>query len=150
MNDDHAGYGQVLASIKPNPLYLAVFEPLFPRHPPSPLEEIRSSPILVLANSIDAKIWHGHWPIVGRIAPKLERVPFPAYVTSVDRRDDYFLMSYNGIETPKGTAFRSSALREAHDGSSDETGAGVYGSPWSSFLGTALRSTDFRPRVGEI
>jgi immunity protein 26 of polymorphic toxin system len=103
---DHrrVGYGQVLASIKPNPLFLCVFEPIWDREQTPDVHAIVQSPILLLANSLDAKIWNGDWPIVGRSKPMLDRVPFPAFVTSVGRRDDYYLVSYDGKRRRKAEA----------------------------------------------
>jgi hypothetical protein len=98
ISHERVGYGQVLASIKPNPLYIGVFEPLFPGRSVPALDEILESPILLLANSLDAKIWHGHWPIVGRARPVLDGIPFPAFITSIGRRNDYYLISYDGTK----------------------------------------------------
>lgn len=104
VDDRHVGYGQVLASIKPNPLYLCVFEPLWDRQPIADVQAIVRSQVLLLANSLDAKIWHGHWPIIGRTRPTLDRIPFPAFVTSIGRRDDYYLVSYDGRRRRKARA----------------------------------------------
>jgi hypothetical protein len=101
---DTVGYGQVLASIKPNPLYIGVFEPLFPSHAMPELKEILESPLLLLATSLDAKIWHGLWPIVGHTPPVLDNVPFPAFITSIGQRNEYFLTSYDGKRRRPATA----------------------------------------------
>jgi hypothetical protein len=34
--------------------------------------------------------------LFGRARPKLDGIPFPAFITSIGRRTDFFLISYNG------------------------------------------------------
>ncbi|MBI1929312.1 immunity 26/phosphotriesterase HocA family protein [Candidatus Poribacteria bacterium] len=94
--DDHrAGYGQVIAkNIGPNPLLIAIFRQVYPLSAPPSIEEVTQSEILFLANSMDAKIWHGHWPVVGNSPPNPERIPFPFY--KVGRPGNIYIENYEG------------------------------------------------------
>ena len=103
VDESRVGYGQIVADIRPNPLLLAVYEPLFPRRQAAPLQEIVRAPILFLANSLDSKIWHEQWPVVGRIPPSLDRIPFPAFKTTMEKAEDYYVVSYDGSRRRRAT-----------------------------------------------
>lgn len=97
------GYSQIVAKIEPNPFYMVVYEPLFHWDDTPFLKDLINSEILFLANSFDAKIWYGHWPIVGNCSPDLHRIPFPSFKTTIRNADEYYVISYDGLRRRKAT-----------------------------------------------
>ena len=87
LDEGRVGYGQVLLhKVASYNLYVAVFRPLWPADSPPPVAEIVSSEIALLGGTMDALIWHGNWPIVGNVAPDLERFPWPHFICGPSER----------------------------------------------------------------
>jgi hypothetical protein len=89
------GYGQVVAT-KPQPPYLAVFGSAYPIDARPDLKTVVDDSIRLLAIAGDELLANGRWPIVGNLAPNLQRVPFPCFKTSIGSADEYFIINFDG------------------------------------------------------
>jgi hypothetical protein len=100
VSKDCSGFGQVLAN-DAGMLLMAIFDQRAggDRHPS--LESIVSADLLFIANSPDAKIWHGHWPIIGNVAPDRARIPLPKY--KVGRGGEMYVENYEANKTRVAT-----------------------------------------------
>jgi hypothetical protein len=80
IDDARCAYGQVFYKNHVTfPLYVAVFRPGFPRDTPIPLETIVSSELALVGATMDARIYHGIWQIVGNRKPDMSRLPRPNF-----------------------------------------------------------------------
>jgi uncharacterized protein DUF4259/immunity protein 26 of polymorphic toxin system len=85
---DRLAVGQVMwKNVATFPLYVVFFKPLWPREAALSLPEVASSEILLVGATMDARIYHGMWRIVGNIKPDIGRVPMPFFKVYVGGRD---------------------------------------------------------------
>ena len=82
--------GQVVSIRDDDELYLAVFGQLLSRNEIDPEVATSGAPRL-LGLSFDAKLWHGHWPIIGNLIEKVGDYPQPNY--KVRRAGQLYLQS---------------------------------------------------------
>lgn len=95
IDHERVGYGQIVDCEPPNPPYMAIFGSAYPRGQEPLLQEIVKGEIRFLAPSLDAKIWHGDWKVVGNVPPDLSRIPFPPSKVALDRSDNFYIVSYD-------------------------------------------------------
>ena len=89
-------YGQVVAvNSGPGPLYVVVFRRVSPQDAKPALAAVVADDIALVAPTMDALIGHGRWPLVGNLAPELDRVPFPAYRITVGAADRWFVETFD-------------------------------------------------------
>ncbi len=93
IDDARVGYGQVIAQPLKGVLYICAFRMTTMRDEQPYLDAILGSEVLLAGNTFDAKIWHGHWPVVGNVEPKAialpnykEGAPGQALVESFDQK----------------------------------------------------------------
>lgn len=77
LDQNDAALGQVLASWK-GELYIAIYDLKVP------LSETNASLVcgrepLIAALSLDAKLWHGDWPIIGNVTSNLAGILHPVF-----------------------------------------------------------------------
>jgi hypothetical protein len=88
-----SGFGQILAQYEREMLLMVIFAYQTKNSENPPLEQIVASPPLLIGNSLDAKIWHGHWPVIGNVPPDLSRFPLPHYKVQIGQ--DMCVENYN-------------------------------------------------------
>ena len=69
--------GQLLAN-RMKELYVAVYPKLVKKGETSVEDIIQQEP-LFLALTLDAKLWHGHWPIIGNTKKNIHTLPQPFF-----------------------------------------------------------------------
>ncbi len=116
IDDTRVGYGQVVVQPEKNVLFVCVFSATTrPDEHPDP-EVVLRSEILLAGNTFDAKIWHGHWPVVGNTPPNMDAIALPnykeglpgqAFVESLDLKrrrratiEEERLLSFRGYVAP--------------------------------------------------
>ena len=86
--------GQILLKdVATFPIYAVFFEPLWPRDVVLNLSETANSKILLVGATMDARIYHGMWRIVGNVRPDLSHIPMPFFKVMINGRDiieDFF------------------------------------------------------------
>lgn len=60
-------------------LFICVFAAVTERGEQPNLDAVTHSEILLAGNTFDAKIWHGHWPVVGNRLPDMRNIALPNY-----------------------------------------------------------------------
>ena len=78
LDDTSCVGGQVISIRDENEFYLAVFGQRLSMDETDPEIATSGSPRL-LGLSFDAKLWHGHWPIIGNLIEKVGAYPQPNY-----------------------------------------------------------------------
>jgi hypothetical protein len=86
--------GHVVAIREKEELYVAVFGQKLRKDEVDPEVTIAGDPVL-LALTLDAKLFHGHWPIIGNLPIAPNRYPEPAFkveygypgIMSIESRD---------------------------------------------------------------
>ncbi|PZF81777.1 Imm26 family immunity protein [Jiangella anatolica] len=110
LDDDRVGLGQVVGTYRVAALYLAVFDRSLPRDV-APAVAIGSAhgPLLFLALSFDAKIYAGHWTVIGR-APVDDSIELPAYKEMVAVPPAYEVVDARGVRRRPATDVEAASL----------------------------------------
>jgi|EndMetStandDraft_5_1072996.scaffolds.fasta_scaffold162510_3 immunity protein 26 of polymorphic toxin system len=101
--DEHHWAGGQVAGDWEGELYLAIFEERYARDDADAVAIVDGTPAFFLL-SMDAKFWHGHWPILENLQYNLGEYPQPA-----------FKVGLNGVmhvESRDRTIFRPASARE--------------------------------------
>ncbi len=83
------GIGQV-AGDRQGELYFVIYDVVHETAEVEPASVLRETPLFA-ALSMDAKIYHGDWPIIGNVPENLARIPQPVF--KVDQGGQTFLES---------------------------------------------------------
>jgi len=102
--DGRAGIGQVVGAYGKDAYFLAIFEGTLPVEVAADRAiEALSTPVRLLALSLDAKVHAGHWTVVGR-APVSESIPLPGYKEAVGGPMQFDVVDYSGSRRRPATA----------------------------------------------
>lgn len=95
IDDSRVGVGQVVATFGKSAEYLAIFDTVASDPGSIDIDRALQSRVMFLALSNDAKLYAGHWTLVGT-RPVAEDMPLPAWreVFTVERRVD--VVDYSG------------------------------------------------------
>src|SRR6266571_3133146 len=102
IDESRVAYGQIVAERMKSHL-MVVFRTACERGANPDLATIVNDDIVFMAESFDAKIWNGDWPILGNVKPDLSRITLPLYKVSVDRADNLHVESYDGLRRRPAT-----------------------------------------------
>lgn len=95
VDDDRVGVGQIAAIYKEGEYYFAIFDSIFSSVPGPDIDEALNSPLLFLALSLDAKLYHKHWIVIGN-RPVPEGLPMPAYKELRGTHGEFDVVDYSG------------------------------------------------------
>src|SRR5262245_13217218 len=85
VREDNVAAGQVVfKNVAGFNLYAIFFKPLWPRNGPFNLAEIIASEIHLVGGTMDARIAHGMWRIIGNIRPDLSKIPLPWFKIMIE------------------------------------------------------------------
>jgi hypothetical protein len=88
IDDRRVGYGQVvLKNHSSFPIYIVVFGTAYDRNQEVSLNEIVADGIALVGASMDARIYHGMWKIIGNIEPDRSRIPRPNFKVYIGGSD---------------------------------------------------------------
>ena len=94
INQTSCTYGQILLiNHLTFPLYIAVFKPAYEYTQLPNLDALCESEIALVGGTMDARIYHGNWIIVGNNDPVIDRIPkpyFKAFVKGKPIIEDFF------------------------------------------------------------
>jgi hypothetical protein len=99
LNDAEVGFGQIIALPTKSTLIIALFDLKLPKAGNYDIEIVAASEVLFLGYSLDAKLYHKNWVIIGNLEPRSD-----------------ILLPYCKLGTPPGaiyiTDFKGKRLRE--------------------------------------
>ena len=88
IDDQRVGYGQVvLKNHSSFPIYIVVFWTAYDRNHEISLAEIVADEIALVGGSMDSRIYHGMWKIIGNIGPDQSRIPRPNFKVYIGHSD---------------------------------------------------------------
>ena len=98
IGDERVGYGQIVArwSESSGHFYFAVFDGVYPADEVPDPASIVSSPLLLLALSLDALLFHGHWRVVGHRDVDESAIPWAAYIEGVSPPGTFDVVDHSG------------------------------------------------------
>ncbi len=110
VGDGRGGIGQVVATYGVAGYYFAVFDAVVPLDV-AHREGVQAitAPILLLALSMDAKLYVGDWERIG-VRPVSAEIPFPAYKEAVGTPDNIQVVDYSGRHRRPATASEAESL----------------------------------------
>lgn len=101
LDDNTLGYGQIVALPSKNTLIIAMFDIRSDQSIEIPLDSICNATIIFLGYSLDAKLYHKHWVIIGNNTSNLESIFLPVNRLGTPPNDIYL------------TNFKGDIIREA-------------------------------------
>lgn len=101
------GVGQVAGNWN-GELYFLIYDAAYPTREVDPKLVISQTPLFA-ALSLDAKIFHGDWPIIGNVTENLGSIPQPAF--KVNQEGRVFLESRDRSVSRPATCDEDAALR---------------------------------------
>ena len=111
INDTNLSYGQIIEIPNKKSITIVVFEGQYLQRPL--LEEIVNDKVLLIGNTFDAKLHHGHWSIIGNYQENLDAMALPYY--KIGTEPVY-------VEDFKGNKVRRATKEEEHAVSRATTG----------------------------
>lgn len=105
IDDSRVGYGQIVETWGQSggQFYFAVFDGVYPRDQEPDIEAVLSSPVLLLALSMDALLVHGHWQVCGNARVNRDRIPWPAYKEGVSPPGTFDVVDASGERRRRAT-----------------------------------------------
>ena len=95
VNENKNGYGQIVKVPNRNNFIIVVFEYLWDSTDTPDLKGIINTPILFMGYTLDAKLYHKHWAIVGNYQENLINIDLPCYKLGTPP-DDIFIVDFSG------------------------------------------------------
>ena len=93
ISSDEVGFGQIVAFPNKSTLLIIVFDLKQKVESDYDIEKILSSKILFLGYTLDAKLYHKHWKVIGNRPAKSVVLPYNKIGTPPD---DIFITDYKG------------------------------------------------------
>ena len=109
IDDARVGYGQVVARHF-SLLFIVVFGSAYSRTSKPSVVAIVADTVRFAAQSLDAKIWHGDWLVVGNTKPDSGSIGLPVYKSTALPSGEWFVQSWDGRLRP-ATAEECARLR---------------------------------------
>lgn len=105
IDDDRLGFGQIAASWGESGghYYFAIFDGVYLRDETPELDAIVSAPLLLLALSMDALLFHEHWQLVGHRDFDETAIPWPAYKEGVSPPGTFDVVDHTGQRRRRAT-----------------------------------------------
>ncbi len=82
VDESRFGVGQIAGNWK-GELYIVIYAEIMSGEYPNP-ESVNTAKPLFAALSLDAKIYHGDWPIIGNVKSNLKHIPQPVFKVGQD------------------------------------------------------------------
>jgi hypothetical protein len=95
IDESRVGVGQIVATYGKSNYYFAIFDVVAPDVAQINLDTATSGGVLFLALSMDAKLYVGHWTVVGN-RPVSELMPLPAFKVAVSGPEDMYVEDFSG------------------------------------------------------
>jgi hypothetical protein len=96
LGNGEVGFGQIIAfPHSKNAFMMVVFDYKIKESDSYDIKSICQSPILLLGNSLDAKLYHEDWKIIGNNKENISRIVFPYYRLGTPPKDIY-IVNYRG------------------------------------------------------
>ncbi|MFO0777623.1 MAG: Imm26 family immunity protein [Nitrospira sp.] len=77
INDNLVGYGQIVCAGKV--LYVVIFEEAYPKAKRIDIQKVVAGKILLVGHTLDGRLYHGMWKVIGNVPIDTTRIPFPCY-----------------------------------------------------------------------
>lgn len=91
INEKSIGFGQIICIPNNNNFLIIVFKIKWDNDSYPLLEDITSNEILLLGYTLDAKLYHKHWKIIGNIVVKKNQIKMPHYKLGTPPGEIYLL-----------------------------------------------------------
>ena len=110
LDDARVGVGQLVAAYnQPHYFYVGVFRPAYDRNSVPPPASAAVKPLALLALTMDVKITHGDWEVIGT-ADVAAGTPLPAYKEAVGTFDHIDVVDFSGTMRRRATDLEASWL----------------------------------------
>lgn len=99
IDENEVGYGQIV-KIKSHNFLMIVFKGLWRKNEDINISEIVSNEVLFMGYSIDAKLYHNHWKIVGSYTENLDKIELPLFRLGTPP-DEIYILDHKGDKIRK-------------------------------------------------
>lgn len=100
VSSDEVGFGQIIAFPTASSLLIIVFDLKHTTDSDHDIKKIIGSKILFLGHTLDAKLYHKHWKVIGNVPVKNVELPYSKIGIPPD---DIFITDYKGKKVRKCT-----------------------------------------------
>lgn len=94
IDEQRIGFGQIVSTRSHN-FIMIVFEGTWDKNEKPKLKEIAQREILFMGYSMDAKLYHKHWEIIGNYNKNLKQIELPYYRLGTPP-DEIYLLDHTG------------------------------------------------------
>jgi Immunity protein 26 len=101
VSDEKTGFGQIINIPNKNNFIIAVFEKVYTGKEWPGLDEIITDRILFLGYTMDAKLYHEHWKIIGNDSSNVSKVKLPYF--KLGTPPDMQIINYKGDRLRKAS-----------------------------------------------
>lgn len=102
LNDNEVGFGQIVGIPDKSTLLIAIYELRQKKSESIDMSKIKNSKVVFLGFSLDAKLYHKHWLIVGNETSNLTNIKMPFNKLGTPPRD-IFIVDYKGNKIREAT-----------------------------------------------
>ena len=97
IDDKHVGFGQIIYQKNKNSgvFMIIVFKGKFKKDASLNFEEVKGSGILYMGYTMDAKLYHKHWDLMGNYPFDIDSLTLPFYRLGTPP-DDIYILDYTG------------------------------------------------------
>jgi hypothetical protein len=95
VSESLTGFGQIVKDPKKDDLIIIVFKELAEKHDIPNIEDIVNGTPLLLGFTMDAKLYHGHWEIIGNHPINIGDIRMPYFKLGTPPGDSY-ITNYKG------------------------------------------------------
>lgn len=94
VSEDKIGFGQIIEIPNKDNFIIAVYKTIYTGKDWPSLQEIVEDEVLLLGYTLDAKLYHKHWKIIGNLSLPPGKVKLPFF--RLGTAPDYKLVDYKG------------------------------------------------------
>ena len=107
INDNLVGYGQIVRAGKV--LYVVIFEEAYPRAERVDVQKVVAGKIFLVGHTLDGRLYHGMWKIIGNVPVNTTRIPFPCYKVGLGS-EGIVVVDFDGIVIRKANESEENLL----------------------------------------
>lgn len=109
IDEARVGIGQIINKPNKDSLIIVVYDVILNKDLLPPLNELCKNNILLLGHTLDAKLYHKHWVIVGNYNRNISTIYLPYYKLGTPPKDIY-IVNYIGDSFRRATISEFNAL----------------------------------------
>lgn len=109
IDDSRISIGQIINKPNKDSLIIVVYDVILDKNVIPTLKDLCNNDILLLGHTLDAKLYHKHWVIIGNYSDNINKIYLPYYKLGTPPKDIY-IVNFKGESLRRATASEFNAL----------------------------------------